>query len=46
MDLMAKGYHYRYRTGTSPHFPTPAAVQDFPDAMRWLWRGYKLPWYP
>jgi enterochelin esterase family protein len=45
MDLMAKGYHYQYIVGTSPHFPTPAGVQDFPNALRWMWRGYTLPWY-
>jgi enterochelin esterase family protein len=45
-DLMTKGYHYQYIIGQSPHFPTPAGVQDFPNALRWMWRGYSLPCYP
>jgi enterochelin esterase-like enzyme len=45
-DLLAKGYHYQYIIGTSMHFPSPAAVQDFPPSLRWMWRNYKLPWYP
>jgi enterochelin esterase-like enzyme len=44
-DLMTKGYHYQLYIGTSPHFPSPADVQNFPEALRWLWRGYSLPWY-
>jgi enterochelin esterase family protein len=42
-DLAAMGYHYRYRTGTDIHFPPAAAAADFPDALRWLWRGYHTP---
>jgi enterochelin esterase family protein len=45
-DLKNKGYHYQFIIGTSPHFPTPAGVQDFPNALRWMWRGYTLPCYP
>jgi enterochelin esterase family protein len=36
----AKGYHYRYRPGEDVHAPPTAAASDFPDALRWLWRGY------
>ena len=25
------------------HFPPAAAAADFPDALRWLWRGYRPP---
>lgn len=44
-DLMTMGYHYQLYIGTSPHFPSPADVENFPEALRWLWRGYTLPWY-
>jgi enterochelin esterase family protein len=43
--LKAKGYHYRYRPGTDNHTPPLAAINEFATAMRWLWRGYSLPWY-
>ncbi|HVZ71153.1 MAG TPA: alpha/beta hydrolase-fold protein [Polyangia bacterium] len=39
-DFMMLGYHYRYRPGQDNHFPPLAASADFPDALRWLWRGY------
>jgi enterochelin esterase-like enzyme len=42
-DLMMMGYHYRYRPGTGMHYPPAEAAQDFPDALRWLWRGYHTP---
>jgi hypothetical protein len=42
-DLMMMGYHYRYRPGTGSHYPPAEAAQDFPDALRWLWRGYHTP---
>lgn len=35
------GYHYRYRPGEDTHYPPLAAQADFPNALRWLWRGYK-----
>ncbi|HXI54905.1 MAG TPA: alpha/beta hydrolase-fold protein [Polyangia bacterium] len=44
--LGAKKYHYRYQRGTGTHDPPVAALAAFPDSLRWLWRGYKLPWYP
>jgi enterochelin esterase family protein len=34
-------YHYRYRPGEDIHYPPSAAAADFPNALRWLWRGYK-----
>jgi enterochelin esterase family protein len=37
----AMGYHYRYRPGEDAHYPPAAAAADFPDALRWLWRGYQ-----
>jgi enterochelin esterase family protein len=36
-------YHYRYRPGQDQHYPPKAAMADFPNALRWLWRGYKAP---
>jgi enterochelin esterase family protein len=38
--FMMQGYHYRYRPGEDVHYPPSAAASDFPDALRWLWRGY------
>jgi enterochelin esterase family protein len=44
--LEAKGgYHYRYIEGSGGHYPPSHAIADFPDELRWLWRGYTLPWY-
>jgi enterochelin esterase family protein len=43
--LKAKGYHYRFRPGQDNHVPPLAAINEFANAMRWLWRGYSLPWY-
>jgi enterochelin esterase family protein len=45
MIFKTKGYHYRFRPGQDKHLPPLAAVNDFAGAMRWLWRGYSLPWY-
>jgi hypothetical protein len=42
-DFMMLGYHYRYRPGTDIHAPPHAGIADFPNAMRWLWRGYHTP---
>jgi enterochelin esterase-like enzyme len=41
VDFAQLGYHYRYRPGEDQHYPPAAATADFPEAMRWLWRGYK-----
>jgi enterochelin esterase family protein len=43
MDLKTMGYHYRYRPGDDMHFPPKAGANDFPGALRWLWRSYKTP---
>ena len=45
MILEAKGYHYRYRSGVGDHYPPRQAEAVYPEALRWLWRGYSLPWY-
>jgi enterochelin esterase family protein len=37
------GYPYRFMKSTTAHGPTKWHVVDFPDAMRWLWKGYSLP---
>jgi len=37
------GYPYRFMKSTTAHGPTKWHVVDFPDAMRWLWKGYTLP---
>jgi hypothetical protein len=41
--LSEMGYHYRYMRGTGAHYPPVQAQADYPDALRWLWRGYTLP---
>jgi enterochelin esterase family protein len=41
--LEDRGYSYRYRSGTGAHYPPKQGVADYPDALRWLWRGYSLP---
>jgi enterochelin esterase-like enzyme len=41
-ELAAQGYHYQYKVETSTHYPPLAAQQDFPNALRWMWRGYAL----
>jgi enterochelin esterase family protein len=38
--FMMMGYHYRYKQVEDVHAPPSAAANDFPDALRWLWRGY------
>ena len=40
----AKGYHYRYvQAQGATHEDAGARHQYLPDAMVWLWRGYKKP---
>jgi len=41
--LAEQHYHYRFRSGEGEHYPPAQAVADYPDALRWLWRGYALP---
>ncbi len=43
--LAAKDYPVRLMTGTGGHYPPDQASMDFPDALRWLWRGCKLAGY-
>lgn len=43
MILQGLGYHDRYRPGQDNHYPPKAAMADFPNALRWLWRGYTAP---
>jgi enterochelin esterase family protein len=40
--LEEKQYDYRFMTGAGQHYPPLQAVADYPDALRWLWRGYTL----
>lgn len=40
--LGERDYDYRYRPGTGAHFPPIQAQADFPNALRWLWRGYMV----
>jgi enterochelin esterase family protein len=54
--LAAKGYPFRFCWGDGFHYRNKApagenhgpdqGAADFPNEMRWLWRGYKLPYYP
>jgi enterochelin esterase family protein len=37
------GYAYRFAKSTTAHGPTKWHIADFPDAMRWMWKGYTLP---
>jgi enterochelin esterase family protein len=37
------GYSYRFAKSTTAHGPTKWHIADFPDAMRWMWKGYTLP---
>ena len=41
--LDERGYRYRFRHGNGAHYPPLQAVADYPDALRWLWSGYRLP---
>jgi enterochelin esterase family protein len=43
MSFEAAGYPYRFMKSTTQHGPTKWHVVDFPDAMRWMWKGYTLP---
>jgi len=40
-SLKTKGYHYRFVFGEDAHGGIHGAV-DFPNALRWLWRGYPV----
>jgi len=41
--LAERHYHYRFMSGQGGHYPPLQAVNDYPAALRWLWRGYTLP---
>ena len=43
MILQGLHYHDRYGQTEDVHYPPHAAMQDFPNALRWLWRGYHTP---
>jgi enterochelin esterase family protein len=45
MALQTAGYPFRYMKGMGTHDPRPWDTYDYPDALRWLWRGYTLPQY-
>lgn len=44
-SLTSAMYHYRYLKSTTDHGPSKFHIVDFPEALRWLWRGYTLPHY-
>jgi enterochelin esterase-like enzyme len=43
LQMMGAPYHDRYMQTMDVHYPPHAAMADFPNAMRWAWRGYKTP---
>ena len=43
LQTMSPTVHDRYMQTMDVHYPPHAAMADFPNALRWLWRGYKLP---
>lgn len=42
MALADKKYEFRYMQGTGAQSPPTQAQADFPDALRWIWRGYTI----
>jgi enterochelin esterase-like enzyme len=44
-SLAQAGYAYRYAKSDTSHDLRPYSTNDFPAAMRWMWRGYSLPHY-
>jgi enterochelin esterase-like enzyme len=40
--LDAKGNDWRLMIGTGPHFPPGDSPRDFPNALRWMWRGCRF----
>ena len=44
--LQETAYPYRYMKSSTNHGPTEWHRNDFPAALRWLWKGYTLPHYP
>jgi len=43
LQMMGPPYHDRYMQTMDVHYPPHAAMADFPNAMRWAWRGYQTP---
>jgi enterochelin esterase-like enzyme len=43
MILQGLHYHDRYGQTQDVHYPPHAAMADFANGLRWLWRGYHLP---
>jgi enterochelin esterase-like enzyme len=43
MILQGLHYHDRYGQTQDVHYPPHAAMADFANALRWLWRGYHTP---
>ena len=43
LQMMGAPYHDRYMQTMDVHYPPHAAMADFPNALRWLWRGYHTP---
>jgi enterochelin esterase family protein len=42
--LHAKGYHYRSLSALAAgHIADGVVRQTLPDALRWIWRGYRAP---
>ena len=46
MALDMAGYPYRYVRHGGSHGPDKWVTFEYPNALRWLWRGYTLPQYP
>jgi Protein of unknown function (DUF1587) len=44
-SLTTAAYPYRYMKSSTQHGPTMWHFNDFPDGLRWLWKGYTLPQY-
>lgn len=45
-DSLTKAmYPYRFMKSSTQHGPTQWHFNDFPDGLRWLWKGYTLPHY-
>jgi len=45
MALETAGYPYRYVRHGGSHGPDKWVTYEYPNALRWLWRGYTLPHY-
>src|SRR5262249_61062747 len=41
LQMMGPPYHARYMQTMDVHYPPHAAMAHFPNAMRWVWPGYK-----